>query len=73
MENEFIFIPEGDHHVTVPLTEADGKALLDVANGYRGAVEWSFTSHDGVSNVTIYFINEKDLNDENNNFNGKGH
>jgi len=59
-DTEFVFIPEGDHHVTVPINEADGKALLDIAGGYRGAMEWQFTSHDG-SNVTLYFINEKDI------------
>ena len=60
---EFVFIAEGDHHVVVPINESDGKALLDIANGFRGSVEWNLKSHDG-SNVTLYFINEKDL-DEN--------
>ena len=60
---EFVFIAEGDHHVVVPINESDGKALSDLANGYRGAVEWNLLSHDGVTNVTLYFINEKELED----------
>ncbi len=66
VDNKFIYIPDGDHHVIVPINEADGKALQDIANGYRGGIEWNLTSHDGVTNVTLYFINEKDL-DENEN------
>ena len=65
-DNEMIFIPEGDHYVTVPINEADGKALQDIAGGYRGAVEWNLLSHDGVTNVTLYFINEKDVEQDEN-------
>jgi len=60
MDNEFIFVAEGDHHIVVPINESDGKALQDVANGYRGSIEWNLTSHDG-TNVTLFFINEKDI------------
>ncbi len=69
-EKEFVFIPEGDQHVIVPISEADGKTIQDIAQGYRGAIEWSLVSHDG-SNVILYFINEKDVEeDEQINYNG---
>jgi|TARA_B110000914_G_C15211436_1_gene330852 hypothetical protein len=57
---EFIFVPEGEQHVVVPINESDGKQLQDIANGYRSAIEWNLQSHDG-TNIILYFINEKDL------------
>lgn len=62
-DKEFVFIPEGDQHVVVPIGEADGQAIQDIAKGYRGAIEWNLLSHDG-SNVTLYFINEKDVEED---------
>jgi|TARA_R110000823_G_C15796129_1_gene486682 hypothetical protein len=57
---EFIFVPEGEQHVVVPINESDGKQLQDIANGYRSSIEWNLQSHDG-TNIILYFINEKDL------------
>ena len=62
LDNKFTYIPDGDHHVIVPINEADGKALQDIANGYRGGIEGNLTSHDGVTNVTLYFINDCEIN-----------
>lgn len=62
-EKEMVFIPEGDQHVIVPISEAEGKAIQDIAKGYRGPIEWNLVSHDG-SNVILYFINEKDVEED---------